>query len=348
MKNQSFNEIINDLKGGTIKNVVLLYGVEEFLVSWSKDMLIDKYVSEATRSMDLITFEPGEFGSNEMYRLEEACSTFPMFSERKVVVVEGYKDAWNSKSDFLADYVKAVPDHVLLIITVPEPEPDKRKYKHVLETKLKKEIEKLGNVYNFAPLSEDALKKFIIKRVQGQGKVISQPAVNTLMQHSGYLNNEIDYALYNLENDIKKMAALAKGNEITEEDVVRAVSDNVEHNVFKMLDSISSNNKEAAFKLLSDMIRSGKQLAQILSTISRQLELMLMVKELEQKGFNKFKISKEIKVHEYKVQKAMGFARSYSVKDLKRITKMAYDIDYQHKSGLLDTQLGLEMLIASI
>ena len=73
-----------------------------------------------------------------------------------------------------------------------------------------------------------------------------------------------------------------------------------------------------------------------------------MVKELEQKGFNKFKISKEIKVHEYKVQKAMGFARSYSVKDLKRITKMAYDIDYQHKSGLLDTQLGLEMLIASI
>ena len=59
-------------------------------------------------------------------------------------------------------------------------------------------------------------------------------------------------------------------------------------------------------------------------------------------------IKKALKAHEYRVQKALDFARSYSISDLKRILSVAYTTDTRIKSGLLEGQLALEMLIAEI
>ncbi|MBQ9180258.1 MAG: DNA polymerase III subunit delta [Firmicutes bacterium] len=343
MRTHAFNQIISDMKEGTIPSVVLLFGTEQFLVTWAREKLVEKYVNPATSTLDLTVFEAGEFKQDELYRLEEACSTFPMFSEKKVVVIEEYKETWNQKSEFLCDFVKSVPSHVLLIITAPAEPTDKRRAKSQLKTA----IEKAGAVYDFGPLDEASLKKFISKRLNSEGKTMSPAAMGTLLQLSGYFNNEIDYALYNLENDVKKMMALAEGQEIREEDVINALSDNLEHNTFKMLDAISSNKKDTAFKLLHDMLLGNHDEFRILATIAGQLELMLIVKELGEQGLNQYQIAKQTKVHEYRIKKAAGFASSYTVKDLKRITKAAFEVENQIKSGLLNEQLALEMLIAA-
>ena len=232
----------------------------------------------------------------------------------------------------------------MLIITAGEDPDPKKKDKPVLYGT----VIECGSIYDFKVLSETDLKKFVMKRLRGMGKAISSRALNTLISSSGYYNKDVDYALYNLENDIKKIVALAEGGEITESDVINGISDNIEHAVFKMLDAISQNRKDTAFRLLNDMLRSGEPAMRILANITGQLELMLEVRECLSAGMNQKAIPKAVGAHEYRVHKAVKFSSGYNEKELRRILVNAFETDVRIKSGILDDKLALEMLIAEI
>lgn len=348
-KAHAFNLILKDMKAGSVNGACLLYGSEQFLVSWAKDQLIKKYVSEATKAMDLVVFETGEF---DIHRFKEACDTMPLFSEKKVVVLEGFEAVWGkygksvnqSNADEIAEMIPGISSQTLVIVMAgDDPDPKKK-----IKTKLFDALCNNGSVYDFGQLSNQDLKKFINKRLHGAGKMISPRALDTLLNSSGYFNKDIDYALYNLESDIQKIIALSESDEITEKDVIEGISDNLEHNVFKMLDAISANRKETAFKLMNDMILSGGNVQQILATIIGQLELMLQVKELSEEGLRADAISKKIKIHEFRVKKALGFVSNYNVRELRRILKNAFETDFRIKSGVLEGKLALEMMIAEI
>lgn len=347
-KTHAFNQILKDMKTGAVKSACLLCGTEQFLVNWAKDQLIKKNVSEATKTMDLVVFEAGEF---DMERLKEACDTMPLFSERKVVVLENFDAVWGktvknvtSYVSEICDLIRGLPEQTMLVITAGEdPEPKKKDRPDLYRT-----VRECGSIYDFKILSERDLKKFIMKRLRGLGKGISSRALDTLISSSGYYNKDIDYALYNLENDVKKIVALTEGDEITENDVINGISDNIEHAVFKMLDAISQNRKDTAFRLLNDMLRSGEPAMRILAVITGQLELMLEVRECLSAGMNQNAIPKAVGAHEFRVQKAAKFSSGYSEKELRRILVNAFETDVRIKSGILDEKLALEMLIAEI
>lgn len=338
-KGQVFNRLIQDINAGDIPNVLLLFGEEAFLTDWAEGKLIERYVTEAARPLDLIKFEPGALRTDDLI---SACETMPMFSERKVVVAGSCNDLDNEAVRYLAD----VPDGCLLIIKAVDEKANEKAKK--LATNLRKGPKGSAGIYEFGPITEGELKKFIVKRFRGAGKTISPQAASLLIAGCGYINKDIDYALYNLENDIRKMIAYSDGEVITEDDVLAGLSDNIEHNVFKMLDAVSDNKKDIAFTMLHDMILSGKNEHMILATIAGQLELMLEVRQLSGKGMGKQQIAKKTKAHEFRVQKAMKFAARYDESDLVRILKDAFDTDEKIKSGLLEPVLALEMLIAGI
>lgn len=344
-----FNKILKDLKAGALTGACLLYGHEQFLVTWAKDQIIKRFVNPATEALDLVIFEKGIY---DFEKLKESCETMPVFSERKVVVLEGFdavfgkysREITQSDQEQVAELVCDIPESTLLVITCCEDPDPKKKNK----TKLFNSLTEHGRSYDFSQLSQGDLKKFINKRFRTAGKNISPSAMDLLINNSGYFNNDIDYALYNLENDVMKIIALSAGTEVTEKDVLDGISDNLESGVFKMLDAISENRKDNAFRLLNDLLRSGVSEMQILATIAGQLELMLQVKELNEESQNQVAISKKIKVHEFRVKKALGFVRSYTEKDLRRILSSAFQTDYRIKTGMLDGKLALEMLIAEM
>ena len=74
------------------------------------------------------------------------------------------------------------------------------------------------------------------------------------MSESGYGNKAIEYSLYNLENDLKKIIAHSgNSSEITAADVSDIIAANPENNVFAMLDAIGRNRKDEAFRLLHNL-----------------------------------------------------------------------------------------------
>ena len=172
--------------------------------------------------------------------------------------------------------------------------------------------------------------------------------IDLLIQDSGYGNKDIEYNLYNLENDIKKIIAHSNGDEILSSDVALTISTNLETNVFAMLDAVSRNRKDEAYRLLHNLMVSGEGVFRLLALISSQLELILEVKEMREAGMGLSQMQKQLGIHEFRIKKAMSVTEKYSTDRLKHVLSGAYAIDGNIKSGLLEPGLALELFIAEI
>ena len=93
----AFNKIIRDISEDKIGTQVLLYGDEKFLIDWAKKQLIERYTMEAVRAFDVTVIDGSAF---EFAELMDSCETLPMFSEKKIVILENYAKLWK---DFYSD-----------------------------------------------------------------------------------------------------------------------------------------------------------------------------------------------------------------------------------------------------
>ncbi|MFR2563466.1 MAG: DNA polymerase III subunit delta [Anaerovoracaceae bacterium] len=346
-KEHAFITIEKDLKSGKIPEVVLLCGKEDYLIRWYTDALVDRYVSDACRALDLVVLEEEDLSFD---RIQESLETVSLMSERKVVVLPGFLPAAGRKirnfpeADVkaLTEYLPDVPEGSLLIMTAAEDEDTNPK------NKIRTVAAKCGRVYDFQPLNDKLLRSFIEKRFRSAGKVHRTSVTDTIINASGYGNKAIEYNLYNLENDLKKIIAHSCGGEITDADVMSVLSVSPENNVFAMLDAIGRNRKDEAFRLLHNLLVSGTPEFGLVKMITSQIELILSVKELKEEGNSLAAIQKKLGVHQFRVKKAMALTGRYSSAHLKKILSSAYDIDENIKSGLFDSTLALEFFIANI
>lgn len=347
-KEHAFQTIGKDLKADAVPNLVLLCGEEQYLVHWAVDLLKDRYINKACESLDFIRLQPEEVTVSQ---IRENCETLSMLSERRVVVLPEFPPALGQKlkgfseqdEKELLSYMEDIPKTCMLIITAGAPDPKSRK-----KSKIQTAVGKVGAVYDFGPLSGAQLRSFVAKRFKTSGKGFRDSVVNLLIEESGYGNKDIDYNLYNLENDIRKIIAHSSGEEITTSDVTLTVSTGLETNVFAMLDAISRGRKDEAYRLLHNLLVSGEGVYGLLALIASQLELILEVKEMREEGASPAQMQKVLGVHEFRIKKAMSVTEKYATGRLKKILSKAYEIDGTIKSGLLEQTLALELFIAEI
>lgn len=348
-KEHAFITIGRDIKDGRIPRLVLLCGKEEYLIRWYAEKIINKYVSQSCMAIDLVRLE-GEFLNVE--KIKESLETVSLMSERKVVFLPEFAPAEGqtlkgfSTSDIneLVKCFEDIPEGSMLLITAPKQEDGKAK-----KSKVRIAVEKWGKVYDFQPLRDGQLKSFIEKRFRAAGKMYTNSVINMIMAESGYGNKSIDYSLYNLENDLKKIIAHSGlSQEITAADVSDILATNPENNVFAMLDAIGRNRKDEAFRLLHNLLDAGTSVFNLLRLITDQLELILSVKEMKDEGMTLANIQKLLGVHQFRVKKAMAVTGQYSMEDLRRALSAAYEVDENIKTGLFEGDLALEYFIAKL
>jgi len=340
----AYKRIDKDIKSNSVKNLLLLYGREDFLIHWAVDALLHKYVNEVCRDMDFskldgtaITFE----------QIRNDCETLPFLSERRVVLITDFKLIEGAKTKGfdeeeekkLAEYLKKIPDNCLLIITAGGA--DKRK-------KIFKSISESGGVYEFGELDEKSLKSYIEKKFKEAGKTARPAVVAELIATSGYYDKDTDYTLYNLENDIKKAVAYNEGTEIGMDAVENTISGNMDTNVFAMIDSLGRDRKDEAYQMLHNLLVSGEQVYKLLALLCSHFEIILSVKEMKEEGKSFSEMKDTLGIHEFRIKKSAGFAEKYTLAHLRKILQKAYEIDKNIKTGLLESSLALELFIAEI
>lgn len=338
-----------DLKSGALSGAVLLFGRERYLVKNAESAVIERFVNPAVKELDLTRIEAEAFSTRALI---EQCETMPVFSERRVVIVSDFaplagktpKGYGEEEEKELLAYLKSVPETVLLVFI--HKNVDKR-------TKLYKAFR---NTYEFGPVERNALEKFTERVLKPYGKTIAPQAFRFLVERTGYYPDAVrktaqrayDYTLYNLENDLKKLAGGTDASEITADDVLLLVDGNLETDVFRILDAAFEGKAGEALSQLRNLIRSGESVFGILALLVSQLEIMTAVKEMQEECLSLPEMVKTLAVHEYRVKKSLPLIRTYSATRLRTIYRFALEIDRNIKSGALEGPAALELLIAEI
>lgn len=361
-REHAFLRIEKDLKAGTVPPVVLLCGSEGYLTDHYREKLIETYVNPAARAMDLTAVEREE-ASPEF--IGQTGQTLSLLSERKVIWIRDfinergkypkiYEDESVKIKDFFA-CLKEIPRGTVLIITCSQPnttgdyrkKSDGRKLK-----KLGEAVKKAGGAwYEFDALNTGQLNSFVVSRMKRAGKDCTRQVLRRIVYDTGYDNSSVNYDLYALENDLKKIIAHAgERRTITEEDLEGTLTINPENNIFHMLDALARNRKDQALVLLNTLLADGESEFGIISSIVKQLEYLYIARELQDEGKNGAQaaswLTKEEKVSPYRAKNVASAAFRMNRGKLRHMFRAALAMEEHIKGGLMDGRLSLEYFIS--
>ena len=106
--------------------------------------------------------------------------------------------------------------------------------------------------------------------------------------------------------------------------------------------------KDVAFRMLSNILGSGGEAYSVLGLLVNQFELMLEVKEMSEDTRDTQVMADTLKMNLYRVKKALSFADKFEKKKLQSILGQLYEIDRNIKTGMIEQNLALELLIGRI
>jgi DNA polymerase-3 subunit delta len=337
----AYKRISDDIAADRVASPLLLFGKERFLVRWAADAVTNKYVDPSLRAIDFARLDGAQI---DVDAVVQNCETLPLGSEKKVVLAEGLsvfagddaKVAARFDEEAFAAYMGKLPDTCVLILTADRV--DKRK-------KLYKAVANRGAVYEFTSLDPPLLRAFVQKRFKEAGKRASDSVLRRFTEMTGYFERDSEYTLYNLENDVKKLAAYCEGEEIRLSDLSAVMDAGLELNAFALADAVSRGRRSEAFELLASLLSSGENVYRLLALLFSQFELLLSVREMMDEGCTRARMQSELGVHEYRLRMAAETAALLETGALRAILLCACEADAHIKTGLLRDALALEMFV---
>lgn len=152
--------------------------------------------------------------------------------------------------------------------------------------------------------------------------------------------------IYSINNELDKLK-IYKGNNknISLDDVINITTNNIEADLFKLMDAIIDGNKEKALEEYHNMLLYNTEPIQIIVALANKYRLMYQVKRLYKKGYTEGDIAKELKQNPKYIFVINKISRSYDEKYLLKQIKELADLDFNIKSGRVEASLGLELYI---
>lgn len=314
-----------DIKTGNFRPVYLLYGEEAYLKKQYRDKLT-KAIFPDGDTMNYSYFEGKGIAVTELIDLGE---TMPFFAERRLIVVENSGFFKNATPE-LADYMKVMPDTTCFIFI--ESEVDKR-------GKLFKAVKDKGCVVEMGRQDEKTLLIWIASNMKREGKLIKESTARYLVAKTGA-------DMENLEKEMEKLFSYTLGRgEVTMEDVDDICTTQITNKIFEMVEAVAEKQQKKALDYYYDLLALKEPPMRILYLLTRQFKLLLQVKELLKKGFDKSQIAKTVGLHPFVTGKYMKQCKTFSKEELREIMEEAVLTEELVKTGRLNDRMSVELFI---
>ena len=256
-----------------------------------------------------------------------------MFAEKKLVILKNVFQNLKFQESFL-ESTKNLEDTKDIVVIYEDTTPDKR-------TKFFKALQKNVKCQEFEALSSVQLLKWVTQEFEKNNVKVNTDALNLLID---FVKND----LWQMDNEVKKLSSYKVGGTVTRQDVELLVKPNLESDIFKTIDALASKDKKLALSLLHKHLDNGDNSLYLLSMIAYQFRNLLAIKELQemQKPYNT--IAKLSGLHPFVVQKSYYLTNQFSIEQLKKIYQKIFQVDSDVKSGKVEPELALDLLLAEI
>jgi DNA polymerase III subunit delta len=327
----------------------VLFGEDDFSLHQALEN-IKKSIGDASALMSNTSVFDGKTVTLE--RLRAACESMPFLSEKRLVIVEGLLDKFESKKEAgrkksakktekveeyaaFAAAMANLPPFTELVVTGS---------KTTDRNPLLQELEKITRVKSFPLVKSKELTAWIEKRVasESRGKKISPKAAALMARLVGS-------DLWTMANEVDKLVLFTGARDIGEDDVKTVVSSAQEVGIFAMVDAIVEQRVGAAQEMLQQLFRQGMSPVQVLVMISRQVRIIYLVREMRAAGKSRGEMMGKLGVNsDFVLRKAWEQAERYSPARIKEVYHLLLEADVSIKTGKVEGELALDILIAEM
>lgn len=322
--------VVADCESGKIGKAYLLYGEERYLVLFYRNYLVKacmgKDIEELSSDMNFTRFV-GK--GTDVHSVENSIQTLPFFAQKRVVLVEG-SEWFKSSSDDVLRMLKDIPESTCVIFV--EQDIDKR-------TGTYKWMEKEGSIDCFAEQDEDAIKAWICRKVDKNGKKITVGAVDALIRSVGV-------GMSRLNTELEKLLAFCEDKEAIERsDVEQLVHVQAVDRIFDMMEFIAQKKQKEALKLYYDLLELREQPARIIAMLERQYRHLLAVKDLSKHRMDKYAVAEKLKIKAYPAGKLISQAGYFEADELERALRDITEYERQVRTGGIEDRLAVELFL---
>lgn len=316
-----------DIKTGQFHHMYLLYGEEAYLRISFRNKLKEAMVGDDTMNYHYYT------GKNiDVLAVKDMAETLPFFADRRLIIIED-SGLFKSAAEDWVNLVEQLSESTCLIFV--ETEVDKR-------SRLYKKISSLGYCANFERQTEAQLGRWILGLLGQQQMKITKEALDALLDRTGT-------DMERIKNETAKLVSYCAGKEgITAQDVEAVCSERLENRVFQMIEAMAAGQESAALSLYYDLLALKEPSMRILYLIARQMNQLLMVRELSASGSSRDQIAAALKLKPFIAGKLTGQARAFSAAQLKQYVELCVEAEESVKTGKLGERLAVELVLVQI
>jgi DNA polymerase-3 subunit delta len=306
----------------------LLHGEERFLVDERARAALDEWKPGLVSDFGLDTLEGAGLTPA---RLQDAILQLPFLDPYRVVYARMLPAA---RAESQASAVAEIPPTTRLLITVAG--------RISAGNKLAKAISSAGgSVEEMSPLKGRALTDWTAKRaVEKHGLT---PAVAAQVVRITPPDLSV------IDSELTKLAAYkASGSKLTPEAITQLLAGGREDEIFKLTDNLLPKPTPQAMEIARGLYRGGMQPTSVAYRMARHIALVLEVRAKQDRGESLQQIQDVMSQHRFVVQKAYDTALQAKPAELEAALNAIRDYEFEVKSGQIDAELGLDVLLTRL
>ncbi|TMC72415.1 MAG: DNA polymerase III subunit delta [Chloroflexi bacterium] len=307
--------------------VLLLHGEERFLVDERARATLEDWRRELVSDFGQDTLEGQGLTPA---RLEDAVLQAPFLDPYRIVYA---RMAQPARSEALAAALKEIPPTTRVLITIAG--------RLSAAGKLAKAVIAAGGtVEEMQPLKGRALSEWAAKRAVDHGLT---PAIAAQVVRVTPPDLSI------VDSELKKLAAYkASGSTLTPEAIGELLAGGREDEIFKLTDNLLPRPTAEALKIARGLTRGGLQPTSVAYRMARHVALVLQVRARQDRGESLSQVQERMSEHRFVLQKAYDAAKDADTERLEAALRAIRDYEWEVKSGQVDAELGLEVLLTRL
>ncbi len=310
--------------------IIFLFGQDTYRLQEKLKEITEHYKKVHKSGLNLIQIDAKKTTVRDFI---DILKITPMFAETKLIILKNVFSSANFQEEFLKE-AKGLMKLKDIIIVFEEDGPDG-------ENKLFQFFKKEARCQEFKPIDDQKLKDWVEKEFKKYNTNVESIVIQTLIN---FVGND----LWQMANEIKKLVSFRNGKKIKTEDINLLVRPKIENDIFKTIDAVAQKNKKQALGLLQKHLEDGDHPLYLLSMINYQIRNLLIVKDFIEKHKPYDYILKKSGLHPFVVRKTYSQCRQFDLKELKEIYQKIFDTDLKIKTGQIEPEMALELLVAGM
>jgi DNA polymerase-3 subunit delta len=316
---------------GVAPNIYLLHGEDEFSIA---QFLADQAIALGGASMQDLNVSRLDGRSLTLDGLRRAVGALPMFSARKIVVVEhvGKMASSPASIEALLALLDRVPGTTQLMLVEYHP----LKPGHWLVGWANKVMDRVV-ARPFPKKNMDMMVRWIEEQVKKGGGKFAPGSAEALFSLVGS-DTRLAY------QEIQKLITYAGlDRAVMPDDVLNLCGYLGQANIFALVDALGAQDGKRAQYQLHKLLKEDDP-RRIFGMIVRQFRLLLLAREILDTGGRLEEVLKELSLVRFVGEKIVTQARRYSLSQLEIVYHRLLEWDEAIKSGLYEDEIMLESI----